>query len=87
MENAFGRLKARWRQFMKQNDMDILHVTQIVAACCILHNLYEIYGDDFNDTWLEDYSLEQPHSPTPSSPPTSHARALRDFLVQYFHTH
>ena len=72
---------------MKQNDMDISHVPQVVTACCILHNMCEVHGDAFNDTWFEDSQLDQPHSPTPSTLPTSQARAVRDFLVQYFLTH
>ena len=87
VENAFGRLKARWRRLMKQNDMEIAHVPQVVVACCILHNLCEVHGDTFNDTWLEDPRLEQPHSPSPSTIPASQAKALRDCLVQYFCTH
>ena len=51
VENAFGRLKARWRRLMKQNDMDISNVPKGVTACCILHNLCEIHGDKFNETW------------------------------------
>ena len=83
VENAFGRLKARWRRLMKQNDMDISHIPQVVTACCILHNMCEVHGDAFNDTWFEDSQLDQPHSPTPSTLPTSQARAVRDSLVQY----
>ena len=87
VENAFGRLKARWRRLMKQNDMDISHVPQVVTACCILHNMCEVHGDAFNDTWFEDSQLDQPHPPTPSTLPTSQDRAVRDSLVQYFLTH
>ena len=65
---------------MKQNDMDISRVPQVVTACCILHNLCEVHG-------MEESQLEHPPSPAPSSLPTSQARALRDTLVQYFRTH
>ena len=41
---------------------DISLVPQVVTACCILHNLCEVHGDVFNDTWLEDPQLEQPPS-------------------------
>ena len=87
VENAFGHLKARWQRLMKQNDMDISHVPQVVTTCCILHNLCVVHGEAFNDTWLKDPQLGQPHSPTPSSVPTSQARAVRDTLVEYFRTH
>ena len=87
VENAFGRLKARWRQLMKHNNMDISHVPKVVTTCCILHNLCEVHGDLFNDRWMEESQLEQPPSPATSSLPTSQARAVRDTLVQYFRTH
>ena len=45
---------------MKQNDMDIAHVPQVIATCCILHNICEIHGDTFVDTWLDSSELLQP---------------------------
>ena len=48
VENAFGRLKARWRRLTKRNDMDVCNVPRIVTACCILHNICEIHGDELN---------------------------------------
>ena len=44
VENAFGRLKARWRHLIKQNDMAVKNVPKVVTACCILHNICEIHG-------------------------------------------
>ena len=82
-ENAFGRLKARWRRLLKQNDMDVTKVPQVVLACCIHNNVCEIHGDIFNTTRLNDILDEQP-TITPSSS-TSHntqATVIRDNLVQ-----
>ncbi|XP_065893423.1 uncharacterized protein [Dysidea avara] len=42
-ENAFGRLKARWRRLQKQNDMAINNIPNVIIACCILHNVCEIH--------------------------------------------
>ena len=50
-ENAFGRLKARWRRLLKQNDMEVTRVANVVVACCILHNLCEIHGEEFDNDW------------------------------------
>ena len=46
---AFGRLKARWRRLYKKIDMHINNVPNVVLACCILHNICEIHGDEFNE--------------------------------------
>ncbi|XP_063802147.1 uncharacterized protein LOC134969901 [Pseudophryne corroboree] len=51
VENAFGRLKGRWRCLMKRNDVDINIMPNIVAACCILHNLCEFQREEFLPEW------------------------------------
>ena len=65
VENAFGRLKARWRCLLKQNDI-VTNVPKVVTACCILHNICEIHGNMFDDDWLEgshSSELEEPSAP------------------------
>ena len=79
VENTFGRLKARWRRLMKQNDMEIANVPNIIAACCVLHNMCEIHGDTFNEAWQGDPQLQDPPSPAPSTTPSSQAQSLRHF--------
>ena len=54
MENAFGRLKVRWRRLLKQNDMQINNTVKVVIDCCILHNMYEIHGETFVDEWMNE---------------------------------
>ena len=51
VECAFGHLKGRWRSLMKRNDTDVSFMPTLVSACCILHNLCEVHGDDFDDDW------------------------------------
>ena len=47
VENAYGRLKARWRRLMKRNDMCIDNIPTIVTAACILHNV--VHSETFNE--------------------------------------
>ena len=51
VENAFGRLKGRWRCLLKRMDFALENVPNVVAACVILHNLCEMYGDHFQFDW------------------------------------
>lgn len=52
VENAFGRLKGRWRILLKQSDVHHTFVPILVAACCILHNVCEMSKESFNSHWL-----------------------------------
>ena len=47
VENAFGRLKGRWRILLKRIDSKLENVQDIIVTCCILHNLCEEWGEDF----------------------------------------
>ena len=44
VEQAFGRLKARWRAIGARLEMAEENVPSVVAACCILHNICETKG-------------------------------------------
>ncbi len=86
VENAFGRLKARWRRLLKRNDMSLSNIPTVVVACCILHNVCEVHGERFNDQWLESLS-ELPQPPTAShrdDTATDAPKEIRDALVHYF---
>ena len=53
VENAYGRLKGRWRVLMKKIDVRLEDVSDIVAACCVLHNICEAHGETFDDELLD----------------------------------
>jgi hypothetical protein len=52
VEHAFGRLKGRWRCLRKK--LSIEDVPDFVGSCCVLHNICQIHGDSFDDSWLDD---------------------------------
>ena len=87
VENAFGRLKARWRCLLKQDDMNITNITLVVTACCILHNICEIHGDVFDDSWLEELQtldFQEPiTSTTAGDNDEEDAKDIRQALVNY----
>lgn len=53
VENAFGRLKARFRIMHKGLEVDIDNVNRIICACCVLHNICEELTDRCDITWME----------------------------------
>ena len=73
VEIAFGCLKARWRRLLKRNDMMVKNVTDVIAAACVLHNMCEVHGESFNESWS-------------SSDSTAHSAsvAIREALVHHF---
>ena len=64
-ENAFGRLKTRWRRLMKTNEMRLVNVPTVIAACCVLHNVCEVHGESLNERWIEDSSDDNMDLPQP----------------------
>jgi len=88
VENAFGRLKARWRRLTKRNEMNVSNVPHIVTACCVLHNICEIFGDAIPDGWVDatsNDSLEQPSTiASPGERPENDAKTVRQILVDYY---
>uniref|UniRef100_K7EZC1 DDE Tnp4 domain-containing protein n=1 Tax=Pelodiscus sinensis TaxID=13735 RepID=K7EZC1_PELSI len=51
VECAFGRLKGRFRCLLTRLDMGETNIPEVVAACCVLHNLVERKGEAFLPGW------------------------------------
>lgn len=52
VENAFGRLKGRWRCLLKRFDVQYSFVPEVALACCILHNIVEENKETFSSNWV-----------------------------------
>ena len=59
VENAFGRLKARWRCLLKRYDCHISKLPDTIVTCCILHNICESHGEHFDDNWMTEVQIEE----------------------------
>lgn len=90
VENAYGRLKARWRRLMKRIDMHIEIIPTVISAACILHNMCEIHGETFQECWLHDIQSSNNAFTQPNSTLTignrtgTRAKEVREGLVSYF---
>ena len=52
-EIAYGCLKARWCHLLKRNHTNIDIIPHVIIAACVLHNICEVYHEQFNDAWLQ----------------------------------
>ena len=89
VEHAFGLLKGRWRCLRTRLAVDVSRVPELVAACCILHNICQLHGEEFDSQWLEgndDY--DSPTDPSPSAACSSGTGVqVRTALTEYFNNH
>ena len=85
VEHGYGRLKGRWRCLLKRLDVDVRDVPELVTACCILHNICEVHGEQFSEEWLEGVESQGSSSgvAAPSQPQDS-AVSIRNALKSHF---
>lgn len=79
VENAFGRLKARWRVLSKRMDCRIELAPYVIMACCILHNLCEEIKAPVNDALL---AAAAANDPIFAQPPADQDRRVEAGAVE-----
>ena len=90
VENAFGRLKGRWRCLLKRLDMQVDKVAVAVGACVVLHNICETFGDYCLEDWEQVASEDDLINSAQDGRNTSRqaaASSIRDAIKNYLNTH
>jgi len=90
VENAFGRLKGRWRCLAKRIDINYKFVPYVALACATLHNLVEIRKEKF--TPINEYECNQQPPDwhcnqvleSPECDPSDLREHLREYIVSNF---
>lgn len=86
VENAFGRLKSRWRILYYKMELDYMLAPKVILTCCILHNIVESNKDFFNINWLKEKQNCENKQPTKCPDPTiptATAENMRNVLKNY----
>ena len=90
IEQAFGRLKCRWRRLLKRSEHYARNVPRIVLAATVLHNLVESAGDPFNHGWWGAVERANEVAPQPAGAradvrwDSRRGRELQQLLFQHF---
>ncbi|XP_041485642.1 protein ALP1-like [Lytechinus variegatus] len=59
VENAFGRLKGRWRRLLKRLDVETGFASDVVTTCCVLHSICEIHKDQYDEAWDREWAEQE----------------------------
>ncbi|XP_051556508.1 uncharacterized protein LOC127442481 [Myxocyprinus asiaticus] len=85
VENAFDRLKGRWRCLLERNDCSLERVKSMVLTSCVLHNLCESNGEEYREEWDKSVPFAQPDEPLAPGAETE-GMGVRAALVHYLTT-
>ena len=86
VEQAFGRLKGRWKIMDGCNLNDPTFASRVAVVCCALHNVCERYQCPFESSWLPNSSAYTDGGATTSQQsPSVQSALIRDALSKYVH--
>ena len=84
VENAFGRLKGRFRSISKRLDLNVENSCNVIAACRVLHNSCEYLHEFFDDQWLNGVIVHVGVCPAdPDQRQNINATAIRDAIKSF----
>ena len=72
---------------LKRLDADISNVPEVVATCCVLHNVCEVHGEEFCEEWLqetENARSESTSATIANNQSYSSAVSIRNAQMSYF---
>ncbi|XP_064468466.1 uncharacterized protein LOC135379146 [Ornithodoros turicata] len=87
VENAYGRLKARFRFIMKHMECRIPTAKRAIRAACTLNNICEALKDSVEQQWLQEAQIVDGHYGQPSHNTdvcSSRGDQVRGALTKYF---
>ena len=69
--------------------VDVSEVPELVGACCILHNICQLHGEQFNSQWLEEGDeCDSPAYPSPCVVNSgSNGGQVRSAITEYLKDH
>ena len=90
VEQAFGRIKGRWKIMDGQcRANDLVFVRQVAMVCCALHNVCERHQCPFEPGWLPDKSAYINTTPTnlQANVVIGSGSNIREAIAKYIHRH
>ncbi|XP_065197210.1 uncharacterized protein LOC135828714 [Sycon ciliatum] len=89
VEQAFGRLKGRFRVLVHNNLNDPEFASRVAIVCCAIHNVCERWRCPVEATWLIDDATYDKYHPGPNDQPNAEfdqaGLSIRNKLAQYTH--
>lgn len=87
-DSVICRLRSRFLILSQMMDLSYKIVPQIIAACCIIHNICEKFEDPFLERWLTECNdllkkYPQPKSETKWDEPNHNTLLERDVIKNY----